>query len=123
MTDEQFLEKLIRLAWDNGYELLSDYGRVKDTKLSIYIFEDVGIQLFFMEKRMIGGWEAVETLSIERIIFDHDFIKTLIIHRGKRLGVGDVFRENWLLDILSGLAISKDRVQYLKDEFEALLKD
>ena len=112
MNDTEFLEKLLRLAWKNGYEYLTSYG----TNHYIELLEDKtdGYLLKIYSKKTDY---FLYTVNIERIIFDHDFIKILI----KLLHDRDV-PSGPLYCVLSNLANSENRIEYLRKEFEGLIE-
>ena len=115
MNDTEFLEKLLRLAWKNGYEYLTSYG----TNHYIELLEDKtdGYLLKIYSKKTDY---FRYTVNIERIIFDHDFIKTLYKIREAKKNYN--FSTLEYRYILEKLACSNNRIDYLRKEFEGLIK-
>ena len=111
LTDEQFLEKLIRLTWDEGYGYLKNYSsKDYDVKIKVHIITgDILLEIN-------QDYMSMYSCSIERIIFDHEFIKVLC--KLKNIHADGLMRDV----ILGNLATSTDRIAYLKKTFGGLVQ-
>ena len=114
MKDTEFLEKLLRLAWKNGYKYLTIYGT--NNSLEWLADTDVCILKIYYEKSSY----LLFAVNIERVIFDHSFIKTLYKIREAKKNYN--FSTLEYRYILEKLACSNNRIDYLRKEFEGLIK-
>jgi len=115
LTNEQFLEALIRLAWDEGYELALGYNESPLFEVTVKNGSLRAISKIIQAE--------VLNLDIHRILFDHDFIKVLCELNGKFLG--EAYEKHWRKDmcgvILEELALEEfDRINVLREHFEDL---
>lgn len=115
LSDEKFIEQLIRLTWDNGYVLAS--GR---TYKNFNIRKDVfGYHFVASIPNSISPnsiW-----LSLERIIFDHEFIKILskmvYVEEDENMDFEEFWRHHGMQ-----IFLKTDRVVYLRQEFSCLVE-
>lgn len=112
MTDEKFLEKLIRLAWDNGYEYQKDddYSELQDV---VFNYMENHYEVHFHELELGQDY----WVNLERFIFDHDFIRVLC-----ELKYKEELHPHEVNIILAMLAQSTDRVNFLKETFSDLVE-
>lgn len=115
MTDAEKLQKLIKLAWANGWRLKEvgrfEVGWQNFSNLPSYT------QIDFIQ-------EAEEEGRIEFILFDHEFIKALCKGKG-RIAWNyympfEIIQQFDLLsweDTIKKLAISENRINYLYEVF------
>ena len=114
MKDTEFLEKLLRLAWKNGYE---SFNFLSTNHGWSYKMFQTGSGHFVIG--MLREMESAGGVNIERFIFDHDFIKTLYELLPNRLLRSDI---QDYTGILARLACSNNRIEYLRKEFEGLIE-
>lgn len=112
MNNEEFLEKLIRLTIDSGWG--------NESNKNCYVFKSRDcIEVSFERESNLKVIEDIAT-HLERIIFDHDFIKVLC-------GLSLTFQIRTDIKdykgILAQLATSTDRTKFLMDTFGELIND
>lgn len=99
-TDSEKLQRLIDIAWDNGMKLEGAYR----------------CQYYLDDRGMITSYTW--PISIETVIFYHDFIKALCRAKfGKSVDEPNGFGSGaWELEIKM-LALSSNRIHYLWEVF------
>ena len=109
MTDAEKLQKLIEMAWENGWQGFSP--EIFEIEYHYYKGSD---NFCLIEKNYAPGNEP-EVYQINTIIFDHEFIKALCKAKyGVRTHVGNA--PLWG-ERIKELAVSTNRIDYLYEIF------
>ena len=124
MDNCDFLSRLIRLTWDNGWELFPLDDNVDKSSLSVQKYDphDIGDDHIKVSLYDLDGYQLM-SCSLERIIFDHDFIRVLcelMIKAeiwNKKVAVSQLTKT-----ILIMLVQESDRPRYLMDTFQELVE-
>lgn len=122
-TDQEKLQELIELAWDNGFRS-KDYRQDLCSRKSIYTNEDLTT---IFSNKMPGG---ISEWSCEEIIFDQNFIKALCASRwGNQVnnpidsqnhnlvGIPNIKDDLAWFRVITNAAIAPNRIDYLYGVF------